>query len=60
MPVLVVILSITCDFFLICPYIFIRDKLSGEEMCPLLIYPSIFRMSLLITKIRAQVSDQPL
>ena len=42
MHVLVVILSITCHFFFICQYIFIRVIWSGREMCPLLMYPSIF------------------
>ena len=42
MHVLAVILSITCHFFFICQYIFSRVILSGREICPLLIYPSIF------------------
>ena len=42
MHVLAVILSITCHFFFICQYIFIRVIWSGREMCPLLMYPSIF------------------
>ena len=40
MHVLAVILNKTCHFFFIC--IFIRVTLSGREICPLLIYPSIF------------------
>ena len=42
MHVLAVILSIACHFFFICEYIFIRVIWSGSEICPLLIYPSIF------------------
>ena len=42
MHVLAVILSITCHFFFICQYIFIRVIWSGREICPLLMYPSMF------------------
>ena len=41
MYVLAVILSITCHFFLICQYIFIRIIWSGREIFHLLMYPSI-------------------
>ena len=39
---LAVILSITCRFFFIHQYIFIRVICSGREICPLLMYPGIF------------------
>ena len=42
MHVLAVILSLTFQFFFICQYIFMRATLSGREICPLLMYPSIF------------------
>ena len=42
MHVLAVILSITCHFFFICQIFFIRVIWSDREICPLLIYPSIF------------------
>ena len=42
MHVLAVIWSKTCHFFFICQYLFIRVTLSGTEICPLSMYPSIF------------------
>ena len=60
MHVLVVILSITYHFFFICQYIFTRVIWSGREICPLLMFPSIFLIFQLTTKIQAQVIDQPL
>ena len=41
MHVLAVIWNKTCHFFFICQYIFIRVTLSGTEICPLSMYPSI-------------------
>ena len=57
--ILAVILSKTCHFYFICQYISNRVTLSGREICPLLIYPSIFLKFQLTAKIRAQVRGQP-
>ena len=43
MHILAVILSKTCHFFIyMYQYIFMRATLSGKEICPLLMHPSIF------------------
>ena len=53
-------LSITCHFFFICRYILIRPVIcSIREICPLLMYLSIFLIFSFTTKIRPQVSTDP-